>query len=119
MGLADTWRAEDEHVFRLASVAAGGQLPNQLCIDGGLELEVELFDRLHRREVRDLDAHGDALTLLGSDLLLEQTVEEVEIGRLVSGRRREKGIDRFRSATTYFLPSSIGYRLGRPFLLFA
>ena len=57
-----------------------------LCVDRRLELEVELLERLHRREVRDLDAHRDALLLLGVELLAEQLVEEVEIGRLACAR---------------------------------
>ena len=69
MRLADAGRAEEQDILGLGDEAAGGELANQPLIDGGLEFEVELFERLHRREVRDLDAHGDALALLGGDLL--------------------------------------------------
>ena len=37
------------------------ELAHELLVDRRLELEVELLERLHRREVRDLDAHRDAL----------------------------------------------------------
>ena len=61
-----------EDVFSLADVAPGGELADELLVDRRLEAEVEVVERLHRREVGDLDAHGDALALLGADLLLEQ-----------------------------------------------
>jgi hypothetical protein len=62
-------------------------------VDARLELEVEVVERLHAREVGDLDAHGDALALLRADLLLEQRVEEVEVGRLGVSRGGEQRIE--------------------------
>jgi hypothetical protein len=58
-----------------------------------LELEVELFEQLHRREVRDLDGHRDALLLLGVELFAEKLVEEVEIRRLLSSGQRQDRIE--------------------------
>jgi hypothetical protein len=50
--------------FSAWRVAAGGQLADELGVDRRLELEVELLERLHDREVGDLDPHGDTLALL-------------------------------------------------------
>src|SRR5215204_4688252 len=85
MRLADTGRPEDQHILGAADKAAGRQLTDQALIDRGLELELELLERLHRREVRDLHAHGDALALFGLDLLSQHLVEEIKIGRLTFG----------------------------------
>lgn len=44
----------------------------------------------------DLDAHGDALLLLGLGLLGEELVEEVEVGRLATSRGREDAVEPLR-----------------------
>lgn len=38
----------------------------------------------HGREVGDLDAHGDALALLGADLLTQDLVQKVQVGGLLA-----------------------------------
>ncbi len=80
--LADAGRAEEQDVLAPAMKRPVASSRTSFAVDGRLELEVELLERLHRREVGDLDAHGDALALLGVDLLAQQLVEEVEVGRL-------------------------------------
>src|SRR3954469_3833669 len=84
MSLADARRSEEEHVFGLGNEAAGGELADEALVDRWLRLEIELFERLHRREVGDGHAHRDALALLGLHLAAQQAVEEVEIGRLAA-----------------------------------
>ena len=58
------------------------QLAHEPLIDRGLEFEIEVVERLHRRKMRDLQAHRDAGPLLRLDLLAQDAVEEIEIGRL-------------------------------------
>jgi hypothetical protein len=66
----------------LGEKAAGGQLAHQALIDRGLEFEIEIVERLHRGEVRDLERHGDTGALLRLDLLPEHGIEEIEVGGL-------------------------------------
>jgi hypothetical protein len=93
VGLADAGRAEDEDVLRLGDVAAHRELPDELLVHRGLKLEVEVLEHLHGREVGDLDAHGDPLALLGPDLLAQDDVEEVHVGRLGASRVGEQGVE--------------------------
>jgi hypothetical protein len=83
---ADAGRTKDQDVFGLGQKPAGGELADEALIDGRLEFEIEVVERLHRREVRDLQAHRDARPLLGVDLLAQHAIEEIEIGRLGAGR---------------------------------
>ena len=93
MRFAHARRAEDEDVFGLAEEARRRQLAHEALIDGGLECEVEIVERLHRRKVRDLQAHGDPRPLLRVDLLSQDAVEEIEIGRLGAGGVIEHGVE--------------------------
>jgi hypothetical protein len=86
MRFADPGRAEDQDVFRLRQKAAGRQLAHEPLIDGRLEFEIEVVERLHGREVRDLQAHRGARALFGLDLLAEHAIEKVEIRGLGPGR---------------------------------
>ena len=72
---------------------AGRQLAHEPLIDRRLEFEIEVVERLHRREMRDLQAHRDAGPLLRVDLLAQDAVEEIEIGRLGPRRVIEHGIE--------------------------
>src|SRR5579864_595665 len=69
MRLPDAGRAEDEHVFGLREKARRRELAHEALIDRGLEFELEVIEGLHRRKVRDLEAHGDASPLLRIDFL--------------------------------------------------
>ena len=73
--------------------AAGRQLADEPLIDRRLEFEIEVVERLHRREVRDLQPHRDARALFGLDLLAEHAIEKVEIRRLGPGGVVEHGIE--------------------------
>jgi hypothetical protein len=70
--------------------------------DGAAEAdrEVSLADARraeeHRRKMRNLDAHRDALLLLSVELVAEDLVEEVEVGGLLSGRLRQDRIEPLR-----------------------
>jgi len=66
---------------------------NEPLVHGRLKLEIEIVERLHRREVRDLEAHGDARALLRVDLLAKQAVEKVEIRRLGARGIIEHGVE--------------------------
>ena len=45
-------------------------------IDGRLEFDIEVVERLHGREVRDLQIHRGARALFGLDLLAEHAIEK-------------------------------------------
>jgi hypothetical protein len=93
VGFADAGRAEDEDVLGLTHVTAGGQLAHQPGVDRRLEFEVEVVEGFDGREVRDLDAHGDAFALLGANLLLEQMVEKVQVGGLATCGFGQDGVE--------------------------
>ena len=86
MRLADARRTEDQHVFRLREKSAGRELAHQPLIDGRLEFEIEVVQRLDGRKVGDLEGHGDARALLGVHFLAQDPVEEIEVRRLGPGR---------------------------------
>jgi hypothetical protein len=93
VGLADAGRSEDQDVLGGGDEAPGGELTYELLVHGWLELEVESLECLDRRKVRDLDAHRNPLALLGVDLLAEQLVEEIEVGRFGSGGGGENRVE--------------------------
>jgi len=94
--LADAGWPEHEHVLGAGDEAARGELANELGVDRRLELELELVECLHRREVCDLDPHRDALLLLGLRLLAEDLVEEVEVRRLGTRCLRQDPVEALR-----------------------
>src|SRR2546427_5319850 len=57
------------------------------------ELEVEVLQGFHRREVRDLDPHLDPAALLGGHLIAQQLVEEVDVRRLHPRRFAQRRIE--------------------------
>jgi len=91
--LADAGRPEQQHVFCLRDEVARGELAYEPRIERGLELEVELLEGLHDGEVGDLDPHRQAALLLGIELFAQDSVEEVEIGRLLACSVGEHGIE--------------------------
>jgi hypothetical protein len=93
MRLTHAWGAEDEHVFAERNEAARGELAHEPMIDRRLKPEIEVLERLHAREVGDLDTHRDAFALLGVDLLAQHAIEEVQIRRLSPGGIGEQGIE--------------------------
>ncbi len=93
VGLADAGRTEQQDILGAGDEVARRKLAHQPLIHRRLELEVELFEQLHRREMRDLDAHRDALLLLGVELVAEDLVEEVEVGRLFAGSLRQDRVE--------------------------
>src|SRR4029453_12840022 len=74
--LAHAGRPEDQDILRLRQKAAGPQLANQALVDRRLKLEIEVVEGLDRREVRDLQTHGDAGALLRVDLLAQEPSQE-------------------------------------------
>ena len=46
MGLAHTWRAEEDYVLTLLQEAHGGQLVDLALVNGGLEGEIEVVQGL-------------------------------------------------------------------------
>src|SRR2546428_670818 len=80
--LADAGRPEEERILGAGDETAGRQLAHELGVDGGLKLEVEVLQGLHRREGRELDPHLDPAALLGGHLIAQQLVEEVDVRRL-------------------------------------
>lgn len=93
MRLPDPGRAEDQHILDLGQETRGGQLADQSAIDRRLKLEIEIIERLDRREVRDFQAHLDARPLLGVDHLAEHAGEKVEIRGLGPRGVIQQGVD--------------------------
>ena len=61
---------------------AVASLADQSLIDGRLKSEIKVVQRLDRGKVDALQAHRDSCPLFGVDLLLEHTVERIEVGGL-------------------------------------
>lgn len=68
--------------FRPARETGPSQLAHEALIDRWLKLEIQIVERFYRREVRDLQRHGDAGPLLRVDLLAQHAVERIETRRL-------------------------------------
>ncbi len=58
---ADARRSEHQSVLGAGDEATGRELAHEPLIERQLELEVKLLERLHCRDVGDLDPHRDAL----------------------------------------------------------
>src|ERR1700759_557306 len=93
MRLTDARWSEDQHILRLRDETSGGELADKLCVDRGLELEVELLEGLDRGEMGDLDAHLNALASLGLKLIGQHLVDEIEVRRLGARRLGEHGVE--------------------------
>ena len=70
--LADSRRPEQDHVLRLRDERAGGQVGQDVTPQRGQVIEVEILQRLDRREVGGADPHHGALGLAVGDLPLQQ-----------------------------------------------
>ena len=86
MGLADTWRAQEDDVFAVGDEPASRELFDPLPVDRGLEGEVEVLQRLHERELGHGRAHGDVFLLLRGHFPSQKLVQEVGVGKIGLGR---------------------------------
>jgi hypothetical protein len=93
MRFADPGRAKDQDVFGWGEKASRRQLADEPLIDRGLEFELEVIERFHSRKMGNLQSHRHAGPLLRVDFLAQDTVEEIEIGRLGPGGIIEHGIE--------------------------
>src|SRR5437870_4117102 len=89
MRLADARWAEQDDVFRALDEAQAGQLAHLPAVDGGLELEIELVERLDPRQAGQrepaLDAALVAATPFGLEGLSEKAlVVEIALGRMLA-----------------------------------
>ena len=71
VGLPEPGRAEQDHVLGLRDERAGRQVRQHVAAQRGQVVEVEVLQRLHRREVRGADPHGGAGGLAVGDLALQ------------------------------------------------
>ena len=81
-GLADSGRADEQHVGRVGEVGACCEFPHEFLIDGGLGGEVEVFELPGRGEVSEPHPAVPAAGFGGFDLDLEQLLEELGVAKL-------------------------------------
>ena len=83
MGLAGAGRAEQHDIVLGVEEVELGEVLDDLALDGALEGEVELLERLARGQARGLDAALAAVALPGGDLGREQDLGEALIAPLL------------------------------------
>ena len=83
VGLAGAGRAQEDDVLARVQEVELAQVLDDLALDAALEGEVELLERLARREARGLDAALAAVALPGGDLGRQQGFGEALIAPLL------------------------------------
>jgi hypothetical protein len=76
MGLADAGRPEQDDILGALDEAQPGELPDLLAVDRGLELEVELVQRLDPGQAGEFEAALDAPLMAAAPLGFERLGEE-------------------------------------------
>jgi hypothetical protein len=80
VGFPDAGWADQHDVGGVFGVAAGGEIPNEGLIDGGLGCEVEVFETPRCREVRESHPAFEASLFGGVDFGPEELFEELGVG---------------------------------------
>ena len=89
MGLPHPWRAEHDDVRGPLDEGQAGELAHHFTVEAGLEGEVELLERLHPRQARQLEPtlHPVQVSSLPLDLQRfgeKSLVVEFALGRLLA-----------------------------------
>ncbi len=92
MRLARAGRSEEDDVGRLREEVQLGQMGDDLPLHAGLDLEVEVVDRLDRREAGGLDPGLAPMALARADLLGEHRGQiRLVVPALVAGGLGQSG----------------------------
>lgn len=63
--------------------AVGGEIDDLLAVNGGIEAEVEAFERLLEIEARATEPERELFLRPALDLVLPEPLEEVDVGELL------------------------------------
>ncbi len=85
MGFPHAGWAEENDVTAFGEVAAGGKFVEELGVDGGLGLEVEVGQAFHDGEPGELEVQRDGAVVAFGEFVIEQTAEEVAVAPLAGG----------------------------------
>lgn len=96
MGFPDSRRSQKDQILLMLDKPQGGQIPNAAFIDGRLESEIELVQRLMERQMGHSRFHPDKPFPFGRKLLLQQLVQKLQIRYIVFSRFFSVGMEDFR-----------------------
>src|SRR5262249_30647226 len=82
---ADAGRAEQDNVLRALDETQAGELAHLPAVDGGLELEVELVERLDPRQARQLEPTLDPALMAAAPFRLEGLSEKALVVEVALG----------------------------------
>src|SRR5215831_5928211 len=85
MRLAHPRRPQEQDILTVFQIAAGGDLPDDLDINGGLEFKVDALERLLEWESRHRYPHRQMLLRLGPDFPAQHLFEKFSVGGLLRG----------------------------------
>src|SRR5690606_9409092 len=85
VGLADAGWADEQDVSGLADEVSGGQVVDVLARDRRVEAPVEVLETLQRGELGGDGAAGDLALLAHVDLVMENQLQELRVGKPVRG----------------------------------
>jgi hypothetical protein len=108
MGLACSWRAEEDHVVARLDEGQSGQVEHHLLADARLVGKVEVFDCLAGREVSGTDAGLSALGLSSQDFMIEEHRQEVLIAPTLVARLLGDPGNCLGDARRLHLPDEVG-----------
>jgi hypothetical protein len=89
--LADAGRRDEQRVRAVLDDGQRGEVLDQAAVEARLGAEVELLERLARRELREPQPALERAPLDGLDLGGQQVGEELGVGGLVAFGRFERG----------------------------
>lgn len=99
MGLAAAGLAEEQDRPALVDEAEGGEVVDELAVDGGLEVEVELVDGAAEREAGVAQSGGHAPVAGGGGLSADEVGEELDVGPVLAPGGLGEGGERVRGVT--------------------
>jgi len=94
----DSGRAQEDDVLVVGQEGQVEQRHDRLLVQLGMEGEVVFLDRLGEGQPRDLESRLDAALLLGRDFLLQQMIQEREVGGLILLGVGYDGVEHLRRA---------------------
>ena len=85
MRFADARRAEQQNIFALAEVSAGGQFEDLFAVDRRVELPVEVFEGLKGTEVGGFGAASQHSLVAHVEFVLQDQFEELAVAQAGGG----------------------------------
>src|ERR1043166_6526837 len=77
------WWTEKNHIAGFVDETQRAQLPNLPLVDGRLEAEIKLFERFHKRQMRQLQLSAQVASPTSFPFAAQQFVQKIGIAWLL------------------------------------